>query len=208
MMPNVLLKIIKKMANLNHVLDSIISTTNVEHWREQRKDYQPAFSLNESLKHIIPISEQCSKEGVNKLWKLSNNGSKEVNINEFFLNETHSQLQKAMFGFSDEFENRTNKKIRDTFNGENEEYRKYIVPDLLSEVRISDGPLSKAMKERSKKNLSKTEEPGNALIFSFAGHDTTGNTLTWLIYEISKNQQYQTKLQEVDDFWINQKTEK
>ena len=97
-------------------------------WSEQRKDYQPAFSLNESLKHIIPISEQCSKESVNKLWKLSDNGSKEVNINEFFLNETHAQLQKAMFGFSDEFENRTNKKIRDTFSGDNEEYKKYIVP--------------------------------------------------------------------------------
>ena len=42
---------------------------------------------------------------------LSENGTNEVNINEFFLNETHRQLQKVMFGFSDEFENETNKKI-------------------------------------------------------------------------------------------------
>ena len=56
-----------------------------------------------------------------------------------------------MFGFSDEFENRTNKKIRDTFSGNNEEYKKYMVKDLLSEVRISNGPLSKAMNKRSKK---------------------------------------------------------
>ena len=33
-----------------------------------------------------------------------------------------------------------------------------------------------------------------------------GNTLTWLIYEISKNKSYQVKLQtEVDEFWLNQK---
>jgi cytochrome P450 len=200
-------KHIKKMPNLKpFVFDSIISTTDVKHWRTQRGNYQPAFSMNDSLKPIIPISDHCSKEGVDKLWKLSSNGSKEVNINEFFLNETHAQLQKAMFGFSDEFENRTNKKIRDTFSGDNEEYKKYIVPDLLSEVRISDGPLSKAMKERSSENITKLENPGNALIFSFAGHDTTGNTLTWLIYEISKNKTYQRKLQsEVDDFWLNQK---
>ena len=198
---------VKKMANLKpYVLDSIISTTNVDNWRAQREDYQPAFSINHSLKKIIPISNNCAKESVDKLWKLSENGSKEVNINEFLLNETHGQLQKAMFGFSDEFENRTNKKIRDTFSGDNEEYKKYMVKDLLSEVRISNGPLSKAMNKRSKKNLTKTEAPGNALIFSFAGHDTTGNTLTWLIYEISKNKSYQAKLQtEVDEFWLNQK---
>ena len=33
----------------------------------------------------------------------------EVNINEFFLNETHAQLQLAMFGFSDNFEEKNNK---------------------------------------------------------------------------------------------------
>ena len=49
------------------------------------------------------------------------------------------------------------------------------------------------------------ENPGNALIFSFAGHDTTGNTLTWLIYELAKSNIRQKRLQhEVDDFWREQ----
>ena len=77
------------------------------------------------------------------------------------------------------------KKIRDTFSSKNIEYRKYIIQDILSEVQKSNGPLSKCMRERDNINKTKLEEPGNALIFSFAGHDT-GNTLTWLIYEISK----------------------
>ena len=60
-------KHIKKMPNLKpYVFDSIISTTDVKHWRTQRGDYQPAFSMNDSLKPIIPISEQCAKESVDK----------------------------------------------------------------------------------------------------------------------------------------------
>jgi hypothetical protein len=197
---------INKMPNLKpFVFDSIISTTNVEHWRTQRSNYQTAFSMNDSLKPLIPVSDKLAKQCVERLWNLSDMGGKEVNINEFFLNETHAQLQKAMFGFSEDFESETNKKIRDTFSGKNIEYKKCIIPDLLSEVKNSEGPLSKAMRDRGELNKTKMEDPGNAIIFSFAGHDTTGNTLTWLIYEIAKNEICQKRLQhEVDDFWWEQ----
>ena len=40
------------------------------------------------------------------------------------------------------------------------------------------------------------------MIFSFAGHDTTGHTLTWLIYELCNNISIQDKLRkEINDFW-------
>ena len=102
---------IKKMPNLKPVVfDSIISTTEVENWKCQRSNYQSAFSMTNSLKPIIPLSNSLSKQCVKRLWDLTENGTKEININEFFLNETHRQLEKVMFGFSDEFENETNKK--------------------------------------------------------------------------------------------------
>jgi hypothetical protein len=37
---------------------------------------------------------------------------------------------------------------------------------------------------------------GNALIFAFAGHDTTGHSMTWLTFELAKHPEYQTRLQE------------
>ena len=69
---------------------------------------------------------------------------------------------------------------------------------------MSNGPLSNSIKKR--KAETETEKYGNALIFSFAGHDTTGHTLTWLIYELSKNHTFQKRLQkEVDSFWNDNK---
>ena len=81
-----------------------------------------------------------------------------------------------MFGFSNDFQETHNKQIRDTFSGTNKEYGKQIIPNLLSEINKSDGPLSAAFQNRSNEKKTKLETPGNALIFSFAGHDTTGNT--------------------------------
>ena len=46
---------------------------------------------------------------------------------------------------------------------------------------------------------------GNAMIFEFAGHDTTGHTLTWLTFELSRQPKYQERLiAEVDQFWKDQ----
>merc|ERR1711871_896923 len=56
--------------------------------------------------------------------------------------------------------------------------------------------------EDVQKKLSVQSDIGNAFIFAFAGHDTTGHTLTWLTYELAKNPECQARLvAEVDAFW-------
>ena len=62
------------------------------------------------------------------------------------------------------------------------------------------GPLMEAMQEREP--LTDTENKNNMLTFSFAGHDTTAHTLTWLIFELSKNNLFYSTIQkEIDSFW-------
>ena len=196
---------IKKISNLRpYVFDSIISTTDVNHWKEQRRDYQSAFSVPNKLEKIMPISNSRAMECIDTLWNISNKGDNIININEFLLNETHAQLQLAMFGFSKKFEEENNEKIRNMFANSDFEEGKNVVKNLMEEIYKSNGHISEIINER-KENKNRREEVGNGLIFSYAGHDTTGNTLTFLIYELCKNKTHQKMLQkEVDKFWLSQ----
>ena len=198
-------KHIKKMSNLKpFVLDSIISTTDNKHWKDQRSNFQSAFSVTQKIEKVIPISCERALKCNQTLWELSDKGTKEVNINEFLLNETHAQLQLAMFGFSKKFEEEKNKEIREMFYNYNPKTGLHTIKDLNQEIKKSNGPISEVINER-KSTTTKREHIGNGLIFSYAGHDTTGNTLTFLIYELSRNPRFQEKLrQEVNNFWIQQ----
>ena len=200
-------KHIKKMPNFKPLLyDSIISTTDINHWKNQRLDLVQAFSPLE-LNNIMDISSKRASKCSDLLWKISNKGKSKVNMSEFFLNETMAQLQLALFGFSNEFQENTNSKIRAAFGGKDKGYAREYALKLIDEIKHSKGPLSDILNERYPE--THTEQYGNALILSFAGHDTTGHTLTWLIYELSKNQTWQRKLQrEVDQFWKDQKDKK
>jgi len=185
------------------VYESIISTTDSDNWKIQRRNYQQAFSIENELKKIIPISNARVKLSMDILRDLPRYCDNEyTDIHEFFLNETMAQLMLAMFGFSDEFQQETNKKIRKAFLKNDPVYATKFISIFFEEIKKSVGPLSNYMKERNKFHENKNELIGNSLIFPFAGHDTTANTLSWLIYEICKNKKVYTKLQkEVDIFW-------
>lgn len=195
---------VKKTPYLKGLLyDSIISTTDVDEWKEQRQSYQPAFSVENELKKLIPISNERAKSCVTILHNIQKLCDDEfIDIYEFFLNEAMAQLQLAMFGFSNKYQEETNKKARAVFCEKDAPKAREFVGSLQKEIQHSIGPLSRAMKSRNNEISSNSEKFGNALIFPFAGHDTTANTLTWLIYELSKNDTVREKLHaEVDNFW-------
>ena len=198
----ILEKHVKKTPYLKkNLYDSIISTTDVENWRDQRKHFQPSFSVFEELEPLIPKSNERAKKSITLLENTIKNCDGEyVDIHEFFLNETMAQLQLAMFGFSEEFQEKTNVNVRKIFSGEKVDYAPEFISGFQDEIKTGSGPLSAAFRERS--NVPKRESVGNALIFPFAGHDTTANTLSWLIYEVAQNKEVFQKLQnEVDTFW-------
>lgn len=193
-------KHLKKTPFLEPLLyNSIISTTDINDWRRERTLFQPAFNVNEVLKQLIPISNERAKY-CSSLLK-ANINTNPININEFLLNETMAQLQLALFGLSNEFQEETNKKIRNTFNGEELDYAKDYYNKIMDEInsKKANGPLSNIFKSY---NASNKELFGNTMIFSFAGHDTTGNTLSWLVYELCIHPEYQYQLQsEIELFW-------
>lgn len=195
-------KHIKKTPIFKSLLDtSIISTTDNKDWKQQRNEMNMGFLPN-ILKDIFDISRERA-EVCNEILKIqSNNFTDSVNMSDFFLNETQAQLQLAMFGFNSEFESKTNKKIRNVFAGINTEYLKQFSKEALDETLKSNGPISKLF--HNSKDLKKNI--GNIILFAFAGHDTTGHTLTWLLYELCKNLKYKKDLiDEVDLYWKNNK---
>ena len=82
-----------------------------------------------------------------------------------------------------------------------------VLADKLAAVRgISGGNELQdgydELPDKMKKQLDIQTDFGNAFIFAFAGHDTTGHTLTWLTYELAKHPEMQQRvIDEVDAFW-------
>jgi cytochrome P450 len=180
--------------------DSIISTRDNEDWKQQRGNMNMAFLPSLSLKKVFPVSCQRAHKCSQSLEEVSNHYTKPVNMSEFFLHETQAQLQLGMFGFSNEFQEKTNKKIRNAFMGIDVEYTDTFSEEALLETQSSNGPLSKLFDV----NEEKLKNKGNLLIFAFAGHDTTGHTLTWLLYELCKHPILKQELiQEIDTYWKN-----
>jgi len=141
---------------------------------------------------------------------------KHVNISEFMLYETEAQLQLALFGMDEDWMNETNLKFREAMSGRHPPaYVRNFLNELIGNMKKKNvsgpvssgldsetqvqGPLSDALKTLEFEGKA---DIGNALIFAFAGHDTTGHTLTWLIFELAKNMQLQKRLQdEIDGFF-------
>eukprot|EP00427_Karlodinium_veneficum_P000714 CAMPEP_0169160242 /NCGR_PEP_ID=MMETSP1015-20121227/56344_1 /TAXON_ID=342587 /ORGANISM="Karlodinium micrum, Strain CCMP2283" /LENGTH=133 /DNA_ID=CAMNT_0009231893 /DNA_START=1 /DNA_END=402 /DNA_ORIENTATION=- len=62
------------------------------------------------------------------------------------------------------------------------------------------GPLSRTAVQTSTMNTHTNY--GNMLLILFAGHDTTGHTMTWLLFELARNPELQQALHaDIDRFF-------
>ena len=128
-------KHIKKAPIFKSVVnDSVISTTDNQDWKNQRYELNNYFLPHYSLKKLFDLSKNRALECNTNLKDLSNNYKKPINMSDYFLNETQAQLQLVLFGFNKDFEQKTNKKIRDVFAGINTDYSKEFALSALNET--------------------------------------------------------------------------
>lgn len=203
---------VRKEPNFGGLMDSIISTTDNDHWRQQRQHLIEAFMPLSSLAQILPVSLARAKECSQRLAKLAKTGP--VDMSDFLLHEAQAQLQLALLGIPEEIMDQTNAGIRKTFMlnpdakiGHLSDSMKKIMNAAQTDASValpSDGcpvrgPLSRALQTG---HFPSSTDYGNMLLILFAGHDTTGHTMTWLMFELARHPEIQKQVQEeVDGFF-------
>mmetsp|Transcript_57107 Transcript_57107/g.121370 ORF Transcript_57107/g.121370 Transcript_57107/m.121370 type:complete len:634 (+) Transcript_57107:163-2064(+) len=217
---------VRKEPNFGLLFDSVISTTDNDHWKAQRDHLNEVFLPQSSLAKILPVSLERAKRCADRLAELSN-ATPSVDMSDFLLHEAQAQLQLALLGMPSDFMEATNSDIRQTFMGHPEatvgklsqamkDIMKQAREDTTSRVpsdflpdadhagEVASGcpvraPLSRALQTGK---LNPSTEYGNMLIILFAGHDTTGHTMTWVLFELSRRPELQRAVQkEVDQFF-------
>mmetsp|Transcript_6265 Transcript_6265/g.8227 ORF Transcript_6265/g.8227 Transcript_6265/m.8227 type:complete len:392 (+) Transcript_6265:44-1219(+) len=197
---------VKKQPNFTPLFyNSIISTTDNPEWQQMREHIVSAFLPNGSLQKIFPVTLERAKHCAKRLEDIrSQSADGSVNINDFLLYETEAQLQLALFGMNYEWMTETNEKFRQSMAGKIEPmYARRFIDELVNNMNAGDfhgpasegvddanvvkGPLSDALRTL---NFEGKADKGNAFIFAFAGHDTTGHTLSWLVLELAKNPEW------------------
>jgi len=200
------------------LLDSVISTTDNEHWQRQRRELTEVFLPLSSLAKILPTSRDRAKACCHRLSEPSATAAV-VDMSDFLLHEAQAQLQLALLGLPESFMESTNQDIRRAFMihpdaepgklseamraimQKGVEDHTFTLPTDVSagEKGVVCGPLMRAVQ---KSELGPTANYGNLLLILFAGHDTTGHAMTWLLFELARHPVFQRKLQlEVDAFF-------
>ena len=219
---------VQKYGDLAQTLgNGVLSTSDNAYWKKQRAHLNEVFLPKMSLSKVFPTSRKRALTCANRLKEMVENNTyvHGINIHEFFLHEAMAQLQLGLFGMDEEFMEETNKQIRDAISGtDGVGFANMVGPifDMMLAVGKNDkyatasdvvsngnnlssvfGPLSKSVDDAGKQlGLPVSDQFGNMFVILFAGHDTTGHTMTWLTYELAKNPQYQERLhKEIDEFF-------
>lgn len=214
---------VKKMPDQGLFLgDGVLSTTDNDSWREQRSHFTEAFLPQASLATLIPIN--CGR-AVASMERLPRDpAGAVVNMNEFLLHEAMAQLQLSLFGMSEDFMNDTNVKLRRAFDTitagtgitsggdsrflNSEEVQKSAryagewltrfleeADEKVGFAESQEAPRAKLDGPLAARIADSDEAIPNAATFVFAGHDTTANTMTWLLFEVAQRPELQADLQ-------------
>lgn len=204
---------VRKEPNFEVALaDSIISTSDNDLWRQQRQHFAEAFMPLSSLAEILPTSLARAKGCVERLREAAQAGP--VDMSDFLLHEAQAQLQLALLAVQPQLVEETNAPIRSVFQGDpgaNEPRALAVALQRILEAVKADPslalPTEGAVRGPVSRALQTAEIPasavwGNMLLLLFAGHDTTGHTMTWMLFELARRPQLQAQLQqEVDGFF-------
>jgi len=191
------------------LFDSVLSTTDNDKWSQQRHMLVEAFLPLSSLAKILPVSLARAQLCTKRLREAAVANGGIVDMSDFLLHEAQAQLQLALLGAPEELMEQTNSDIRATFLGDLDKGRPGALGDamrMLMEALKKDpalalpsdaagravrGPLSQALLTSG---LPASALYGNLLLILFAGHDTTGHTMTWLLFELARNRVLQSAL--------------
>jgi len=135
-----------------------------------------------------------------------------------FMEETNKPM-RDLFASKNQETGYTTKVMIDMMNGMADE--KNVAPSAIHNANEQstgvEGPLARQIMDGDFKGTgsftSKTSEKynnqefmtkfGNGMIFAFAGHDTTGNTMTWMTFELARHPEFQARVQaEVDQVFM------
>eukprot|EP00397_Hematodinium_sp_SG-2012_P028354 GEMP01029845.1.p1 GENE.GEMP01029845.1~~GEMP01029845.1.p1 ORF type:complete len:499 (+),score=118.83 GEMP01029845.1:143-1639(+) len=160
-----------KEDNFKPVLhDSVISTDDMCKWRRMRQHLTPAFLPYNSLAiHSHPASIARARVGIERLQSLLLQGS----------GDDGADVVNS--------DGCVRNWIADMMDNSGERSGQPSTPN---------GPLTALLRTMDE---SRRTVFGNYLIFAFAGHDTTGNTMTWMLYELVKQPELLRQVQEEVD---------
>lgn len=217
---------------LGRFLGNGLLTSNGEFWLKQRRLIQPGFHMHK-IKALYGIIKKTTDDFLNVLptgehvdvYPLMNNLAFEIVINTLFDVVVPETSRRALNGFINETQAFVVKDIRQPYfswwfrlsgevkkNLENSQQARSIIRNIIQERKLSDEKfndlldmLLDARYEDNGKSMNEERIIDEILVMIIAGHETTGNALSWMLYLLANHPNELEKLkQETKDLSLEQ----
>jgi len=217
---------------LGRFLGNGLLTSNGEFWLKQRRLIQPGFHIDK-IKALYGIIKKTIDDFLNVLptgervdvYPLMNNLAFEIVINTLFDVVVPEASRRALNGFINETQAFVVKDIRQPYfswwfrlsgavqkNIENSQQARSIIRNIIQERKLSGKKfndlldmLLDARYEDNGESMNEDRIIDEILVMIIAGHETTGNALSWMLYLLANHPNELEKLkQETQDLNLEQ----